>query len=145
MFVSNREVAVGQDAHQVPLAVGDRHAGDLEAGHQVERLVDALLGPDRDRVDDHPRLGALDPIDFGGLGFDGEVLVDHPDAAFLGQGDRELGLGHGVHRGRDQRDVQLDPARDASGEADIVRMHLRQARGQEDIVEGEGECGGATP
>ena len=58
-----------------------------------------------DRVHDHARLRALDLVDLGRLGLDRHVLVDEAEPALLGQGDREVGLGHGVHRRRDDRDL----------------------------------------
>ena len=49
------QVAVGQDAHQ-PLALRDRHAGDLVAAHHLERVADQLIGPDGHGVHDHAAL-----------------------------------------------------------------------------------------
>ncbi len=52
------QVAVGQDAAEVAVGVGDRNAGDLVVGHHLERLADRLLGAHGDRVDDHPGLAS---------------------------------------------------------------------------------------
>jgi hypothetical protein len=38
------QVPVGEDALQVPLLVGHRHARDPVAGHHLERLADPLVG-----------------------------------------------------------------------------------------------------
>ena len=88
------QVAVGEDAHELAVIVGHRHAGDLEVRHQLEGGADRLVGAHRHRVDDHPRLGALDAVDLGRLRLDRHVLVDDADAALLRQRDREARLGH---------------------------------------------------
>ena len=61
------QVAVGEDAHQAVGVVGDRDARDVEVGHQVEGLGHPVVRAQRDRVGDHPGLGALHPVDLGGL------------------------------------------------------------------------------
>ncbi len=91
---------------------GDRHAGDPVLLHQLERFEDPVGRGERDRVDDHAALGALDPIDFGGLFLDRQVLVDDPDAALLRHRDRQPRLGDGVHRRAEERHVDADVARD---------------------------------
>ncbi len=73
------QVAVGQDADQPPFlaaVLGDRHARDPVALHQVERFVDPVGGGERDRVDDHAALRPLHAIDLGRLLLDRQVLVD---------------------------------------------------------------------
>ena len=109
------QVAVRQDADQPPFlaaVLGDRHARDPVLLHQIERFVDPVGGGERDRVDDHPALGALHAIDLGGLLLDRQVLVDDADATLLRHRDRQPRLGHRVHRRAEQRHVQADVARD---------------------------------
>ena len=86
--------------------VDDRHAGDVVALHQLERVADAVGGTQRDGLDDHPRLGALHLVDLGHLVLDREIAVDDPDPALARERDREPGLGDRVHRGRDDRDLR---------------------------------------
>ncbi len=133
------EVAVGEDADQVPFGIGHRHSGDLVAGHHVQSFADALVGPHGDRVDDHSGLTALHPVHFLGLGLDREVLVNDADPAFLGQGDRQPRRGDGVHGRREDGDVQVDSAADLGPEVDLVRVHLGEARKDRDVVEGQSE------
>ena len=71
------------------------------------------VGRDGHRVDDHARLRALDLVDLGGLRRDRQVLVDEAEPALLGEGDGQGRLGHGVHRGGHDRDLERD--RCASG------------------------------
>jgi hypothetical protein len=79
----------------------------------------------------------LDTADLARLLGRGHVLVDDADAAFLGDRDREPGLGDGVHRGRDQGQVQPDPARQAGGKVDFARQDVRVRGYEQDVVEGE--------
>ena len=64
--------------------------------------------------DDHPALGALDPIDLGRLLLDRQVLVDDAEAAVLGHGDGQPRFGDRVHRRADERHVEPD----VTGEAE---------------------------
>ncbi len=129
------EVAVGEDADQMPLGVGHRHARDLVAGHHLERLADALVGPHGDGIDDHPRLTALDPVHLFGLDLHRHVLVDDADPPLLGQGDGQARLGDGVHGRGEDRHVHLDPAADLGPQLDLVRMDLGEAGDDRDVVE----------
>ena len=115
MFDGDQALALGHDArdgpvellHEAEIAVGDdsdealathhRQSRDVVAVHDVERVPNALVGLECDRVDDQARLGAFDLGHLIGLRLNREVLVDEPEAALLGHGDREAVLGHGVH------------------------------------------------
>ena len=107
----------------------------------LNRLISASAsrsvasGAERDRVEDHPALGPLHAIDFGRLAVDRHVLVDHADAAGARHRDRHLALGHGVHRRRDERDVQRNAAREARRGVDVLRVGDRMARHEQDVVE----------
>ena len=135
------EVAVGQDADQAAFlaaVVGDRHAGNPVVRHQLERLVDAVRRRERDRVDDHAALRALDAVHFGRLVLDREVLVDDAEAALLGHGDGHRRLGDRIHGGAQKRHVERDVAGEPRGHVDLRRQHARIARHQQHVVEGEG-------
>ena len=72
------EVAVRQDPDEHAGLVGDRHARDAVARHQLERVRDEVVRAQRHGLDDHPRLGALDLVDLGDLVGDREVAVQDP-------------------------------------------------------------------
>jgi hypothetical protein len=131
------EVAVRKDADQDPVAVGDRDARDAVAGHQLERVGDAGVGREGDRLDDHPRLGALHLVDLRDLVLDREVAVDDADPADARQRDRQAGLGDRVHRRGHHRDRQLELARQARSCRDVVRQHFRGGGHEQDVVERE--------
>src|SRR2546428_205621 len=95
------QVAVRDDPDQLPRAVHDRHARDLEADHQLMSLAQRAVRAQRDGVEDHPRLAALDAVHLRRLAVDGHVLVDHADAALARDRHRHLRLRDGVHRGGD--------------------------------------------
>ena len=100
-------VAGSHDAHQVAV-VQHRHAGDVVGLGQVEQVAHGGVGFDGDGVLDHTGLETLDLAHFGSLLLDGHVLVDDADAAFLSHGDRQTGFSDGVHGGGNQWDIQLD-------------------------------------
>ena len=133
------EVAVGEDADQLAVRVGHRHAGDLVLRHHLQRLGDGLPRPHGHGIDDHPRLGALDLVDFLGLRVDRHVLVDDAEAALLGHGDGQARLGDGVHGRGDDGDVEADVAGQARGDVDEVRMDVGLGGTEQNVVERERE------
>ena len=133
--VLEAEVAVGQDAHQHPVRVRDRHPRDAVVRHQLERLGDRRVRGERHRLDDHPRLRALDLVDLGDLVLDRQVAVDDPDPADACERDCEPSLGDRVHRRRDDRDRELDLARQPGARGDVVREDLGFGGHEQDVVE----------
>ena len=65
---------------------------------------------DGDRVHHHAGFELLHLRHLGGLRFGVEVAVDHADAAGLRHGDGEPRLGHRIHGGGQDRDMQADRA-----------------------------------
>ena len=130
-------VTGGDDADQVAVRQ-HRNAGDVVQAGQVEQVAHGGVGVDGDRVLDHASLELLDLADFAGLLFDGHVLVDDADAAFLGHGNGQARFGHGIHGSGNQRNVQLDAAGQTGLETDFIGQYLGIARYKEDIVEGQG-------
>ena len=128
------QIAPGEDADEL-LALDDRDARDVLLAHQFLGPADGLLGREGDRVEDDAVLGPLDLGDLPPLGLDGEVLVDDADAAFLGQGDGQGGLGDRIHGRRDDRDVDRDVFREPGAGVRLVGHEIALARDQEDIIE----------
>ena len=106
------QVAVGEDADELR-AHRDGHAADAELRHEGEGLRHRRVRRHGHGVHDHARLGPLHLVHLGRLGLDGHVLVDEAEPALLGEGDREVGLGDGVHGRGDDRDPQRDRLRQA--------------------------------
>src|SRR3954447_4545665 len=134
-------VAVGDDADQDAGVVDDRDAGDPVLPAERVRLADGGVGADRDRLRDHAGLGALDQVDLLGLVLDREVAVKDAEAALTGHRDGHPGLGDGVHRAGQQRDVHPDVAADPGPGAGLGGDDVRLVRLQEYVVEGEPEDG----
>ena len=80
---------------------------------QRKHLTHAHRRWNRDRILDDTALKALDLRNLRGLLLRRHVLVHDTHAAFLGDCDGKACFGYGIHRRRQQRDVQ----RDALGEA----------------------------
>ncbi len=133
---AHRLVEVGLEA---VVAVGD-HADDLALLHHRESRYPVLLREreklahrdvrrHRHRIAQHAGFEALDLGDFRGLLLGGEILVDDADAAFLRDGDRQARLGDGVHRRRDERDVELDVKDVVKGESllDWTHCHTQKS------------------
>ncbi len=129
-------VARGDDTDQI--TVGEhRHTGDVVQAGQLEQITHGGVGFDGDRILDHTGLELLDLAHFGSLLLDGHVLVDDADATFLGHGNGQARFGDGIHRSGQQRDVQFDATGQAGLEADVLGQHLGITRDEQDVVESE--------
>ena len=139
--VEEADVAVRDDAHEVPFAVGDGNAADVILPHQAEGVAHVLVLVDGDRVADHPVLGTLDLADLGRLGSNAHVLVNHADTTFARQGDRHRRLGDRIHRGGHDRYVQADVPGEAGMQADLPRKDFGVRRDKEYIVKSKAFLG----
>jgi hypothetical protein len=107
---SEAQVAVGADAEQPIVDVDDREPRHTVLTAVLIEPLERGVGADRDRVGDHPGLGALDQVDLVGLVLDREVAVQYAEAALAGHRDRHPRLGDLVHRRRQQWQLQRDLA-----------------------------------
>ena len=64
--------------------------------------------------------------------------MNDADTTFFGNGDCKSGLGHGIHGGRDYRQIQFDTAGKFCCQRGIARQDLREIRNQQDIIKGQG-------
>ena len=107
-------IAVGQDTNQMMRAVTNafnyRNAADRMRRHQFKRIAKRPLRRNGDRIHHHARFVFFDAGHLGGLGFGGHVLVDHPDTAGACHRNRQAMFGHRIHRGGNQRDIEIDGA-----------------------------------
>ena len=135
------QIAVGEDADELPASVDDRDAADLVASHQHERLADGRVGRKRDGVGDHPALRALHPVDLQHLVFHRQVAVHDADATEARHGDRQWRFGDRVHGRRHDRDVEGDLRREARGRAHLTGQDVRLRRKEQHVVEREAFLG----
>ena len=127
-------VTAGDDAHHL-LAFHHRHAGDVVGVGEVDQLAHGGVGADGDRVLDHAGLVFLDGAHLAGLIVHRHAFVQDANAAFLGHGDRQTVFGDGVHGGGQQRDVQLDVARQARLQRHLVGQHIGVGGQEQNVVE----------
>ena len=115
------QIPAGDDTHHLAAITHreTRHAELLGQGHDLPHRV--LRGDDHG-VAQHAAFVTFDAGDLSRLLLGCEVFVDDPDATFLGYGDGQPGLGHGVHGGRHERKVQVD----ATGKTGRERRVLGQ-------------------
>ena len=134
--VLEAQVPVGDDADHA-LAVEDRKPGDAVLAGDLGDLAHGHVRRDGDGLLDDAALEALDLGHLRALGGGRHVLVHDADAPLLRQRDRQARLGHGIHGGRQQRDVQLDAAGEAGGEADFAGKDVRVGGNEQYVVESE--------
>jgi len=138
-LLGEADVAGGHDACEAVLVVEDRKTAEREMVVvavllDVGQSVGAVEG---DRLHDQAVEVVLDAAHMLGLNFGRQVLMDHADAAEHRHGGRHAGLGHGVHRGADKRDVQADTAGQPRGERGLIGKKVGVPGDQRDIVEGQ--------
>ena len=106
-------VAAGHDAQQLAVGgavVGDSDGGVTGAGLEVEHIAQGSLRGQVGVGGDKALLVGLDAADHIGLLLNGLGAVDEGDTALLGQGNRQLLTGDGLHDGGDHRDVHFQRA-----------------------------------
>ena len=67
--------------------------------------------------------------------------MDDADAAFLRQGNREARFGDGIHRRRNQRNVERNIAGKAGFDGSVARQNRRVRGDEQEVVEGVGFTG----
>ena len=107
------EIPIGNDTDDLA-ALHHRQPRNTVLSLQRDGITHGHVGGDRDRIRDNTEFVALDARDLTCLFIGGEVLVDDADPAFLGHGNGKAGLGHGIHGGGNQRNIQGDIAGQAS-------------------------------
>ena len=103
------QIASGNDTHDLA-AVENRETGYPKLLRQIDDLANGMLRRDHNRVTQHTGFVAFDLGDLGCLLLRRQILVNDADAALLCNGNGQSRFGHGVHGGRDQRQVQCDIA-----------------------------------
>jgi hypothetical protein len=128
------QIAVGDDADNSAV-VHHRQTGDAILPRQIDGGAHRHRRRNGDRILQHAGFETLDLGDFGRLRLRAQVFVHDADTAFLCHHNGQTGLGHRIHRRRNQRHVDVNLARQPGGEADIARQNRGMRGDQEDIVE----------
>ena len=137
LVVGEAHVAVGEDADEASVLIGNGDAGDAVAGHDGVGFGESGGGREGDWIDDHAGLGALDLVDFADLVVGGEVAVNDADAAGAGHGDGHGGLGDGVHGGGHEGYVESEVGRDAGAGGDLGGQDVGPAGDKKHVVVGK--------
>ena len=127
-------VAVGDDADQAAGLIHNGDAGDTELAHESVRIAQGVAGAERKGVGDDAVFRTLDHIHLLSLGVNAHVLMDHADAALPGDGNGHAVLGHGIHGGAHNGDVQLDLPGEIGGKIHIRRKHIALCRNQQYVI-----------
>ena len=106
--------------------------------HQLLRLADRAVRRQRDRSRDHAALAALDEIDLLGLLGNAQVAVNDAQATVPGHGDGHGTFRHRIHGGAQERHLECDAPRQPRGDVHVVRVDVRLAGDQQDVVERQG-------
>src|SRR5215213_4091031 len=109
------QIAIGDDADEVAAFINDRYAADVKTLHHLQRFTHRTIGTDRHRIDNHPRLGSFYFVDFLGLPFDTQVLVNDTDTTLLRERDCQCRFSDRVHRRRAEWDLQTNVSREVGG------------------------------
>ncbi len=133
------DVAVGENADQLARhalgRTGDhRNAGKSVIVHQRQRIRQHRVGADGQRIDHHAGFELLDLPHLGGLAIDIEIAVDDADAARLRHRDRHARFGDGVHRRRNDRNIERDGAGDVGANVGLGRQDVGKTGPQQHIV-----------
>ena len=104
---------------------------------QGERVADAHVGRDRDRIAQHARFEALDLGDFARLFFRLQVLVDDTDATLLRHGDGEPRFRNRIHGSGDERNGEFNRTGELGAKGRIAGQDGRVSRDKQHIIERE--------
>ena len=127
-IVGEAHVAIGENAEElrrlsVRPALDHGNAGDRSATHEGERVGERCVRKDGDRIDHHAAFEALDLAHLFRLIRGLEVTVDDADPARFRHGDRQSRLGDGVHRGRDDRQIEANRPSELRSDIRCARHH----------------------
>ena len=132
------QIAVGDDADDFAIGLHHRQPGNTVLLCQRQHVPHGHVLGNCDRILDDAALEPLDLGDLGGLRLRRHVLVHDADSTFLGNGDRQTGFGHSVHRCSQQRNVKGNATCQLGFEADFARQDGGMCRNQQHIIESQG-------
>ena len=129
------DIAAGDHALEQALGGNDRETGKSVRGHQGADVIDAVFLAHGERLLNHRVFRAFDLGNHRRLLVDGAGPVNDAHATLAGQGDGQIMLGHGVHRGGNHRDVQRDVGRHVRGNVHLRWQHRTHCRHPKHVVE----------
>jgi hypothetical protein len=109
----------------------------MVALHDAHGFRYGMVGAEVDRIGYDAVFGALDPVYFSGLSFNGHVSVDNPDATFPGYGYGHAGFSDRIHGGANDGNVKSDSSGEPGRNVYFPREDLRLSGNQQYIVEAQ--------
>ena len=119
------QIAIGHDAHQTVVVVDHRNAANVVFVHDGQCIFHALSPANRHGIVNHAVLGTLHNSHFVRLFFNTHVFMNHANAAFTRNSYGHRSLGDGVHRGRHERHIQRDVARERRFQRNLFGQYFR--------------------
>ena len=130
-------IAIGDDANQPPRAsFHHRNAADAVPVLQRAHFSQSLVRMHGQRVHHHAGFKLLHLPHLRGLIFRREILVDHANAAGLRHGNRHRGFRDGIHRRRNQRNIQPNFLGEPRMRQGLRRQHGGIGGHQQHIIKG---------
>jgi hypothetical protein len=139
--VARLDHVAGKQPNQFALVIHDGKSAEAEFFllNQGQHIADELAGRDLDRFLNQTVNVIFDAADLGKLLALRHVVMDEAEPAVGRHGNGHARFGHGVHVGRNDRDVEAQIFRELRVELRVARKNLRIKRRQRDVVEGQGE------
>ena len=135
--VARLDHVAGKQTGKFPLFIHDRKRAETEFFllNQRQHVADKLVGSDRDRLLNQAMDVVLDAADFGKLLALRHVVMDEAEAAVGCHRNGHARFGHGVHVGRNHRDVEAQILRERRVELRVAREDFGIERRERDVVE----------
>ncbi len=103
--------------------------------HQRQRVRQHRVRTDGQGIDHHSGFVLLDLPHLGCLAVDVKISMDDADATGLRHGDRHSRFGDGIHRRRNNRNVERNGAGDVGADIGLGGQDIREAGLQQHVVE----------
>ena len=132
-------IAVGENADKLATLFHHGNAADAIGRHERLRLTQRGIGIDGDGIDHHAAFKTLDRAHGGALFLDGEIAVEHANAAHLRHDNCHVSLGHRVHRRGDHRNVEVNAARQPGAGIGHAGHDIGFGRTQQNVIKGQAE------
>jgi hypothetical protein len=130
---SETEIATGDYTHKSSL-FDHRQSGNAVEIDDLPGFTDRLVRSYRDRILDDPVEVAFDGCNLRSLRFGGHITVYDAGATLQGKCYCEFVLRDGIHRGRNDRHVQVYARREIDPDVGVARQDARESRLKENVV-----------
>ena len=139
--VARLDHVAGKQADEPALAIHDRKGAERKFAFldHSQHVADELVRRDGDRFLDQAMNVVFDAAHLGQLLVLRHVVMDEAEAAVGRHGNGHARLGHGVHVGRNDRNVEMQVFREPGVKLRVTRENLRIQRRERDVVEGQTE------